>query len=115
VIRHQLPLEHVTGTCNHLAGSAARRREPETDRRFVPFLGSCYTGSNALDVVDEEDDDGCDLDRDTHLLGKDPQAFQAAVDAWLQKPQRMPVRDPEVRPDEGPEMSLGRLSTAPHA
>jgi hypothetical protein len=43
-----------------------------------------------------------------------PQGFEAAVDAWREKRQRMPDREPEVRPDQGPEMELGRLSTTPH-
>jgi hypothetical protein len=42
-----------------------------------------------------------------------PQGFEAAVDAWREKRQRMPDREPEVRPDQGPEMELGRLSTTP--
>lgn len=45
---------------------------------------------------------------------KDPQGFEATVDAWLRKRQGMPDREAEPRPDQGPEKSLGRLSTAPH-
>jgi hypothetical protein len=43
----------------------------------------------------------------------DPQGFEAAVDTWRGQRQRMPDREPEVRPDRGPEIELGRLSTAP--
>ncbi|MFN2230702.1 MAG: hypothetical protein ACK2VA_13100 [Anaerolineae bacterium] len=48
------------------------------------------------------------------MLDEDLQGVQDTVDAWHQKRQRMPDRASEMRPDQGPEMSLGRLSTAPH-
>jgi hypothetical protein len=43
-----------------------------------------------------------------------PEGFQAAVDAWWGERQGMPDRAFEVRPDRGPEIELGRLSTTPH-
>jgi hypothetical protein len=47
------------------------------------------------------------------MLDEDPQGFQDAVDAWLQRRQRMPDRASEMRPDQCAEMSLGRLRPAP--
>jgi hypothetical protein len=47
-------------------------------------------------------------------MDKDPQGFQVAVDAWRQKWQQMADRDFEIRPDHGPEIDQGRLSTAPN-
>jgi len=47
-------------------------------------------------------------------MDADPEGFQAAVDVWWGKRQGMPDREFEARPDRGPEIELGRLSTAPH-
>jgi len=49
-----------------------------------------------------------------HAEAKDPEGFAAAVEVWRDKRTQMPDRKEEVRPDRGPEISLGRLSTAPH-
>jgi hypothetical protein len=48
------------------------------------------------------------------MLDEDSQGFQDAVDAWHQNRQRMPDCASEMRPDQCPEMSPGRLRPAPH-
>jgi len=47
-------------------------------------------------------------------MERDPEGFSAAADAWWEERRQRPDRTPEERPDGGPEISLGRLSSAPH-
>jgi len=47
-------------------------------------------------------------------MEKDPEGFSEAAEQWSQKRQNMPNRELEDRPDQGPEINLGSLSTEPH-
>lgn len=47
-------------------------------------------------------------------MDRDPEAFARAEAEWRQKRQAMPDRPDSPRPDRGPEINLGVLSTEPH-
>lgn len=47
-------------------------------------------------------------------MERDPEGFLIASEAWWKKRCQQQDRKPEERPDEGPEIHLGKLSRAPH-
>jgi hypothetical protein len=47
-------------------------------------------------------------------IEKDPEGFTEVYEQWCQKRQGMPDRLEEERPDSGPRINLGKLSTEPH-